>query len=263
LGIDEPLALYRSGKKYYYHADGLGSVVALSDNHGTTKASYTYDAFGNNTPPSPPPPPSSVTNPFRYTGRELDSETGLYYYRARYYDPSTGRFLSEDPSQFARGVALYTYVFNDPANEIDPSGLAECFYRISSHTLRCVSRANIKAPPIVVGPENVSSGVGPCKDEPACVSIRDTGPIVPGEYRMNRDFRPGHEGIYRLEPVPQIPGWKVRLGLKRGGFELHPGTRTLGCINVLRTDERAMKQYRELLKLLQAEDSQNYLLVAP
>jgi len=55
LGIDEPLAIYRGGKSYYYHADGLGSIVALSDNHGTTKASYTYDAFGNNAPPSPPP----------------------------------------------------------------------------------------------------------------------------------------------------------------------------------------------------------------
>ena len=105
LGIDEPLAIYRGGKSYYYHADGLGSIVALSDNHGTTKASYTYDAFGNNAPPSPPPPPSSVTNPFRYTAREFDIESGLYYYRARYYDPAAGRFLSEDPIGF-EGVQI-------------------------------------------------------------------------------------------------------------------------------------------------------------
>jgi RHS repeat-associated protein len=123
LGVDEPLALYRSGKKYYYHADGLGSVVAMTDNHGTPKASYTYDAFGNNTPPSPPPPPSSVTNPFRYTGRELDPETGLYYYRARYYDPATGRFLSEDPLQFEAGTNFYRYVSNNPLVLRDPSGL--------------------------------------------------------------------------------------------------------------------------------------------
>jgi RHS repeat-associated protein len=123
LGIDEPLALYRSGKKYYYHADGLGSIVALSDNHGTPKGSYTYDAFGNDSPPSPPPPPSSVTNPFRYTGRELDSETGLYYYRARYYDPSVGRFLSEDPSSSCADTNFYRYVFNDPNILMDPLGL--------------------------------------------------------------------------------------------------------------------------------------------
>jgi RHS repeat-associated protein len=126
LGIDEPLALYRSGKKYYYHADGLGSIAALTDNHGTPKASYTYDAFGNDAPPSPPPPPSSVTNPFRYTGRELDSETDLYYYRARYYDPSTGRFLSEDPVRLGDGgPSLYRYVRNNPVNLVDPSGAQE------------------------------------------------------------------------------------------------------------------------------------------
>jgi RHS repeat-associated protein len=51
---------------------------------------YEYDSFGNLTIST-----GTVENPFRYTGRELDSETGLYYYRARYYDPTTGRFLSE------------------------------------------------------------------------------------------------------------------------------------------------------------------------
>jgi RHS repeat-associated protein len=123
LGIDEPLALYRGGKSYYYHADGLGWIVALSDNHGTPKASYTYDAFGNDAPPSPPPPPSSVTNPFRYTGRELDPETGLYYYRARYYDPSTGRFISEDPVRFQTGDPnFYSYAEGDPVDFRDPTG---------------------------------------------------------------------------------------------------------------------------------------------
>jgi hypothetical protein len=63
--------------------------------------------------------------------------------------------------------------------------------------------------------------------------------------------------------VPQIPGWRVLFGLKRGGFELHPGERTRGCINVLRNDPKAMQQYNRMLKLLQAEDGQNYLLVAP
>jgi RHS repeat-associated protein len=100
--------------------------VALTDNHGTPKGSYTYDAFGNDAPPEPPAPPSSVTNPFRYTGRELDSETGLYYYRARYYDAATGRFLSEDPTGLRSGVNFYAYTANDPINRTDPTGLKEC-----------------------------------------------------------------------------------------------------------------------------------------
>jgi RHS repeat-associated protein len=66
-----------------------------------------------------------VTNPFRYTGRELDPETGLYYYRARYYGPATGRFLSEDPVAFDAGVDFYAYVGGNPVNEFDPSGLRQ------------------------------------------------------------------------------------------------------------------------------------------
>jgi RHS repeat-associated protein len=257
-----PLEVYEGGASYYYHADALGTITTLTKRNGSVVNTYTYTSFGDGRYVAS----ETVANPFQYTAREYDPETELYYYRARYYDPVFGRFLSEDPSQFTRGISLYAYVFNDPANEVDPSGLAECFYRISTHTLECVSRANVDSPPIVVGPESVSSGAWPCKDRPACTNVRDLGPIVPGEYRMNRDLRAGHEGIYRLEPIPHHPWWDgllVRMGLKRGGFELHRGTRTVGCINVLKTDESAMNEYRELLKLLEAEDGRNYLLVAP
>ena len=61
-------------------------------------------------------------NPFRYTARESDAETGLYYYRARYYDPATGRFSNEDPIQFDGGINLYAYVGNDPEDWGDPDG---------------------------------------------------------------------------------------------------------------------------------------------
>lgn len=65
-------------------------------------------------------------NPFLYTGRDYDSETGLQYYRARYYSPSIGRFLSEDPSRFTSGtINFYPYVTNDPIDFYDPSGLRD------------------------------------------------------------------------------------------------------------------------------------------
>ncbi len=81
--IDEPLAMLRSGATSYFHADGLGSVTSLSNAAGSIANTYTYDSFGKLTAST-----GSLVNPFQYTARESDTETGLYYYRARYYDQS-------------------------------------------------------------------------------------------------------------------------------------------------------------------------------
>ena len=111
--IDEPLAMLRSSATSYFHADGLGSVTSLSNAAGSI--ANTYDSFGKLTAST-----GSLVNPFQYTARESDSETGLYYYRVRYYDQSTGRFTREDPLGFYGGDAnLYRYVWNRPANFID------------------------------------------------------------------------------------------------------------------------------------------------
>jgi RHS repeat-associated protein len=115
--IDEPLAMLRGGTTSYYQVDGLGSVTSLSSPAGALAQTYTFDSFGNQTAST-----GSLTSPFRYTGRESDSETGMYYYRARYYDPTTGRFLTEDPLRFHAGSNFYIYTFNSPQSLIDPSG---------------------------------------------------------------------------------------------------------------------------------------------
>ena len=81
-GIDEPLALERGGNFYYYHADGLGSIVKITNAAHATVQSYEYDTFGMGTPAN-----NTFRNSCTFTGREWDKETGLYYYRARYYDP--------------------------------------------------------------------------------------------------------------------------------------------------------------------------------
>lgn len=115
---DEPLAMLRSGATSYFHADGLGSITSLSSSAGSIANTYTYDSFGKLTAST-----GSLVNPFRYTARESDTETGLYYYRARYYDPQGGRFLSEDPITFRGGANFYRYVKNSPVNLADPMGL--------------------------------------------------------------------------------------------------------------------------------------------
>jgi len=76
--IDEPLAMLRSSATSYYHADGLGSVTSLSSAAGSIANTYTYDSFGKLAAST-----GSLVSPFQYTARESDTETGLYYYRAR------------------------------------------------------------------------------------------------------------------------------------------------------------------------------------
>jgi RHS repeat-associated protein len=118
LNIDEPLAMLRGGATSYYQLDGLKSVTSLSTTAGALAQTYTFDSFGKQTATS-----GSLTNPFQYTGRESDTETNLYFLRARYYDPTMGRFLSEDPIAFKGGMDFYRYVRNNPVMHRDPMGL--------------------------------------------------------------------------------------------------------------------------------------------
>jgi RHS repeat-associated protein len=116
-GLDRPVSLWRGGEAYYYLLDHLGSVLGLADASGSVVATYRYDPWGNlinNT--------GSVENPLRFTGREYDAESGLYFYRARYYDPQAGRFISRDPIGLLGGINTYSYVKNDPLANLDPFG---------------------------------------------------------------------------------------------------------------------------------------------
>jgi len=117
-GIDEPLARENlsTGALQYYHADGLGSIVKITDGAGAITLSHQYDAWGNLELAADQPG-------YAFTGREWDPETGLYYYRARYYDPKVGRFISEDPIGFFGGVNFYSYAGGGPTNFRDPFGL--------------------------------------------------------------------------------------------------------------------------------------------
>ena len=93
--------------------------MAATDASGTVVNTYSYEPFGSTSLTNP-----SIANPFQFTGRENEGLAGLYYYRARYYDPSIGRFLSEDPISGWYGQnTFYAYVRNSPTNYVDPFGL--------------------------------------------------------------------------------------------------------------------------------------------
>ena len=115
-GIDEYFTRTDSGGTANFLTDALGSTAGLADQAGNLPVQYSYTPFGT----------TSITgisnNTFTYTGRESDG-LGLYYYRARYYNPATGRFLSEDPLEFrGSGPNLYGYTYDDPIDFRDPSG---------------------------------------------------------------------------------------------------------------------------------------------
>jgi RHS repeat-associated protein len=129
-GIDEPICMITYDAqgdetgRYFYHFDALGSVVALSKfntslGYAEFVERYEYSAFGQTTVTQD----GSTGNPFRFTGRQWDGETGLYYYRARMYSPTLGRFLQPDPIGYIDGMNLYAYCGNNPLNFIDPLGL--------------------------------------------------------------------------------------------------------------------------------------------
>ena len=112
-----------SNAVYYYHYNALGSVVALSDSDGESCQSYEYSAYGQVWAEYS----DFIVNPYMFTGRRFDYETGLYYYRARYYNPYIGRFLQTDPIGYGAGINWYAYCGNNPVNRADPAGLDYTF----------------------------------------------------------------------------------------------------------------------------------------
>ncbi|MBS1891499.1 MAG: carboxypeptidase regulatory-like domain-containing protein, partial [Actinobacteria bacterium] len=120
LAPDQLFSRTDEGATQSYLTDRLGSVIALAGESGKAQTEYTYEPFGSVVESGTP-----SLNPFRFTGREVDG-AGLEYDRARYYDPTQGRFISQDPIGFAgSGTNLYLYAGGDPLDATDWSGLCE------------------------------------------------------------------------------------------------------------------------------------------
>jgi RHS repeat-associated protein len=131
-GLDENLSMTRNSATYYYHSDGLGSIRNLTDSSEVAQNTYDYYAFGSVIGT----PTENITNDYRFTCRRWDAESNLYYYRARMYAPTYGRFLTPDPLGPETASNLYLYVLNRPVNARDPQGLW-CAYGEGSPFLPC------------------------------------------------------------------------------------------------------------------------------
>ena len=221
--IDEPLAESASGATDYYEADGLGSITSLTNGTGTVAQTYTYDSFGNVT--------HSYWKGFASdpvdTARDFDTETGLYYYRARYYDPSAGRFLSEDPASFDASIIFYSYATNNPVLWNDPLGLVKCTYSIAAHTFDCTSNDGT----LHFHTDQVSSGRYKCRNNGSCQKTPFNGPIPVGHYRMGPlGQTPNPHQVPRIMLFP-IDGTNT---FNRSNLEVHQGwnNQSEGCITI-------------------------------
>ena len=223
-GIDNKLRQSIGGTALYFLQDHLGTTRAFADASGNLTSSLDYDSFGTVSS-------GSGSTRYNYTGRELDSEIGLIYYRVRWYDPQQGRFISEDPIGFAGGANFYSYVGNDPINALDPFGLCAQKPKPCDTSQQAVERAARRVANKVngakVGTQNGQPVINFPDDYPQTINkLKNAGyysgilAFNPFDHRGGYEFRTyGNPGFHFKVVYPPVEETheRGRLGVKVGG----------------------------------------------
>ncbi|MCL6712785.1 DUF6531 domain-containing protein [Pseudomonas sp. R2.Fl] len=245
-GIDQRFARNEGSERTYFLTDALGSTRALTNAAGEVVQRYDYTPYGQTRQLN-----AGTTNPYQYTGRERDG-SGIYYYRARYYSPGMGRFISEDPIGLKGGANTYAYVSGNPLSYADPSGLARCYYAIYEERLICYpEHSDNNGVDIRVASGN-NGGGSSCKNNPDCINIQSRGPIPIGEWRWDPDGWTGKPNGRVLEAEPETEDFGRDLFRTHScanpfGPSLGPRFCSEGCITGTTSDIQTLN------KLLDAE----------
>jgi RHS repeat-associated protein len=179
---NEPVAVKIYGSQagiYYFINDHLGTPQVLVDSTGATVWQAAYLPFGKAQVQI-----GTITNNLRFPGQYFDAETGLHYNWHRYYDPSTGRYLTPDPIGLEGGINLYSYTSNNPVNAVDPFGL-EWIYSQSTGQISHQPSATLGGgPPQPIGTGYSGNGQG--LNNPAMQGKPFVGPIPQGDYDIGQ-----------------------------------------------------------------------------
>jgi RHS repeat-associated protein len=182
----------------YFLADHLSSTVSLTDSSGSLLEQNAYDSFGNGT--------GSGRTRYGYTGRERDPDTGMLHYRARFYDPQNGRFVSEDPIGFNAGVNFYAYVSNNPVAWTDALGLCPCTCTLQLRANRIeVVRGYIPTPGYHLYITTTDSCTGKFRGYRAGPGDQNKIEAIAGPFDKEFEDFPGHEDD-RIVVSLKIPG---------------------------------------------------------
>jgi RHS repeat-associated protein len=248
---DIPIANLRSGSIYYIHTDQLNTPRKITTNAPSPALKWKWDPtpFGEGTPTEPN---GAFAFYLRFPGQYFDTESNLTYNYFRDFDPAIGRYVESDPIGINDGLNTYSYVRGNPVSFKDPLGLhVEMAFNRSTGRLVAID---------VDTKEKVSifafSGLEGCTNNSACDPVEDTGPIPKGPYLIGKGYARGTGGDDRWYKLygsngaggysyTQIPVKNPATGgtTMRGGFNLHTGSLSLGCLTVLSDVDRNSPDY--------------------
>jgi RHS repeat-associated protein len=203
-----PVAAVINGSVYAAHAEHLNTPRRLTDGNGAVVWQWKFDAFGEEQPTiagngfvPAAAQPGNLTFNLRYPGQYADAESGLNYNYFRSYDAGGGRYTQPDPIGLDGGWNRFAYVEGNPLARVDPTGHGTCYYSVSSGQMTCRSDQPGSSHTFSGDFASGNNSIPGCKNNSACESIPNAGPIPTGVWRWDANGNTAKPGGRVLDPI--------------------------------------------------------------